>query len=98
MIRKSRLMGLIVLFLINSTISATNVNGRFVVVGTDSSHLSLLLQLNTNTGIDAMGGATIVIEFDTVSTTFKSNPIINIDYIIHNFSGGNYSQLLLPDR
>ena len=91
MIRKSRLMGLIVLFLINSTISATNVNGRFVVVGTDSSHLSLLLQLNTNTGIDAMGGATIVIEFDTVSTTFKSNPIINIDYIFHNFSGGNYS-------
>ena len=87
MIRKSMLMGLIFC----STILATNVNGRFVIVNSDSLKLSLLLQINTNTGTDAMGGATIVIEFDTTSTTFKSNPIKNTDYIIHNFSGGNYS-------
>ncbi|MDP2365613.1 MAG: T9SS type A sorting domain-containing protein, partial [Ignavibacteria bacterium] len=48
-------------------------------------------QINTNTGSDAMGGATIVIGFDTSVTTFKSNPIKNTDYIIHNFCSGNYS-------
>ena len=80
-----------VVFFLSSTIFATNVNGRFVVVSTDSSKLSLLLQINTNTGSDAMGGATIVIGFDTSATTFKSNPIKNTDYIIHNFCGGNYS-------
>ncbi len=88
---KSILIGLIVLYFFSSNVLATNVNGRFVIVNSDSLKLSLLLQINTNTGTDAMGGATIVIEFDTSSTTFKSNPIINTDYIIHNFCGGNYS-------
>ena len=87
----SKLMGLVLFLFISSTLLATNVNGRFVVVNSDSSDLSLLLQINTNTGIDAMGGATIVIEFDTSRTTFKSNPIKNTDYIFHNFCGGNYS-------
>jgi len=91
MIRRFKLLGLIFLFLLSQTTLATNVNGRFVVVSNDSSKLSLLLQINTNTGSDAMGGATIVIGFDTSSTTFKSNPIKNTDYVIHNFCGGNYS-------
>jgi hypothetical protein len=91
MIRRFKLMGLMFLFFLSQTTLATNVNGRFVVVSNDSSKLSLLLQINTNTGSDAMGGATIVIGFDTSSTKFKSNPIKNTDYVIHNFCGGNYS-------
>jgi Secretion system C-terminal sorting domain len=91
MISKLKLMGFIVVFILSSTMTATSVNGRFIVLSTDSSKLSLLLQINTNTGSDAMGGATIVIGFDTSITTFKSNPIKNTDYIIHNFCGGNYS-------
>ncbi|MBK9737111.1 MAG: hypothetical protein IPO92_20020 [Saprospiraceae bacterium] len=82
---------LLVIIFLSSTIWATNVNGRFIILNNDSSKVSLLLQINTNTGSDAMGGATIVIGFDTSTTTFKSNPIKNTDYTIHNFSGGNYS-------
>jgi hypothetical protein len=91
MIKLLKLRVLTIVFVLSSTIWATNVNGRFIVVSNDSSKLSLLLQINTNTGSDAMGGATIVIGFDTSVTTFKTNPIKNIDYIVHNFCGGNYS-------
>ena len=87
----SKLRVLVVVIFLSSTILATDVNGRFIVVSKDSSKLSLLLQINTNTGIDAMGGATIVIGFDSSVTTFKTNPIKDIDYIVHNFCGGNYS-------
>lgn len=82
---------LVVVIILSSTILGTDVNGRFIVVSNDTSKLSLLLQINTNTGIDAMGGATIVIGFDSSVTTFKTNPIKDIDYIVHNFCGGNYS-------
>ena len=79
------------LFIYTSTISATSVNGRFIIVHKDSTKLSVLLQINTNSGTDAMGGATIVIGFDTTSIYFKSNPVCNIDYLFHNFCSGSYS-------
>jgi len=81
----------IAILLFTSTISATNVNGRFVVTNTDSSKLSVLLQVNTNTGTDAMGGATIVIGFDTASIRFNSSPVKDVDYLFHNFCSGNYA-------
>jgi len=80
------------LFIANTiSTSATNVNGRFVVVSTDSSKLEVLLQINTNTGSDDMGGATIVVGFDNHTLNFSSNPQINTNYIFHNFNGGNYN-------
>lgn len=81
----------IAILLFTSTISPTNVNGRFVVTNTDSSKLSVLLQVNTNTGTDAMGGATIVFGFDTSSISFTSNPVKDVDYHFHNFCSGNYA-------
>ena len=86
-----RLMVGIAIILFTSTISPTDVNGRFVVTNTDSSKLSVLLQVNTNTGTDAMGGATIVLGFDTTSISFISSPIKDIDYLFHNFCSGNYA-------
>jgi hypothetical protein len=71
--------------------SATDVNGRFVVISTDSLKLEVLLQINTNTGSDDMGGATIVIGFNNSALGFDSNPQVNTDYIFHNFSGSNYN-------
>jgi hypothetical protein len=81
----------IAILIITSTISATNVNGRFIVTSTDSSKLSVLLQINTNTGIDSMGGATIVVGFDTSTIRFNTSPVKDVDYLFHNFCGGNYS-------
>ncbi len=83
-------MMLIICFV--STISATNVNGRFVInILPDSTKLSVLLQLNTNTGNEGMGGATIVVKFDTSNIFFKCDPVKNVDYVFHNFCGGSYS-------
>ena len=83
---------LIAIVLIACTaILATDINGRFIVKGTDNGKLEVLLQVNTNTGSDDMGGATIVIGFNNSSLNFSSNPQVNTNYIFHNFSGGNYS-------
>jgi len=49
------------------------------------------LQVNTNTGSDDLGGATVVFDFDTTAISFTNSPIKNVDYVSHNFCGGNYS-------
>ena len=81
----------IILFGFASSISSTTVNGRFTVVNMTSSKLSVLLQINTNSGTDDLGGATIVFSFDTTSICITQNPVKNVDYTYHNFCGGNYS-------
>lgn len=86
-----RLMAGIAIFCFTVTVSAATVNGRFIVTNTDSSKLIVTLQINTLTGNDALGGATIVLGFDTTVINFTSSPIKNSDYIFHNFCGGNYS-------
>lgn len=81
-----------ILFLAQTiSILATNVNGRLSVLNTDSLKLTVIIQINTNTGYDDMGGATIVLGFDHNKLNFSSNPHANCDYIFHNFSGGNYN-------
>ncbi len=70
---------------------ATTLNGRFVVVKKDSSTLSILIQINTNTGNDDMGGATFVISFNDEALNFPSDPSANKNYQFHNFNGDNYN-------
>jgi len=84
----SVIAGMLIFFA--STISPTSLNGRFVVVSSDNSKLAVQLQINTNTGTDDLGGATLVIGFDKTVLNFSSNPANQTDYIFHNFSGGNY--------
>jgi hypothetical protein len=74
-----------------SNILPASVNGRIVVVSVNNLTFSVLLQLNTNVGNEAMGGATMVIGFDTSTISYKANPVKNIDYVFHNFCDGNYS-------
>jgi hypothetical protein len=71
--------------------SPATVNGRFTILGTDSLKFTVLLQINTDSGTDYLGGSTIVFEFDTTAINFVSIPENNVDYVFHNFSGGNYS-------
>lgn len=79
-----------ILLVASNVISATEINGRFIATNTDNGKLEVLLQLNTNTGSDDMGGATIVIEFNN-ALNFNNNPQVNTHYVFHNFSFGNYS-------
>jgi hypothetical protein len=81
----------IILFLFASSVSAATINGKFTVLNATGSDFIVLLQINTNTGINDLGGATIVFGFDTTAINFTSDPIKDVDYIFHNFSGVNYS-------
>lgn len=79
------------IFIFSSLTSATYINGRFVIVGFDNSKISILLQLNTNTGTDDLGGSTVVVGFDNNLLNLPNSPQRNVDYFFHNFNGGNYS-------
>jgi hypothetical protein len=81
----------IILFCITSSVLPTTINGRFTVLNSTSSKFTVLFQVNTNTGIDDLGGATIVLGFDTTAISFTNTPVKDVDYIFHNFSDGNYS-------
>ena len=81
----------IMLFYFASSVSAATINGKFTVLDVDSSKFTVLLQINTDTGTNDLGGATIVFGFDTTFISFTENPVKNVDYIFHNFCGGNYS-------
>jgi hypothetical protein len=85
------LMAGMLMFVLASTISPTSLNGKFVILSKDNLKLTVQLQINTNTGIDDLGGATIVIGFDKTILNFSSNPVSQNDFIFHNFNGGNYS-------
>ena len=91
MIEKLKLMFCASLFWVASTISAADINGRFVVTNVDSSNLAVLIQVNTITGTNAIGGATIVFGFDTSAINMTSEPVKNTDYVFHNFSDNYYS-------
>jgi len=83
------LIGLMMLF--TSIAFPATVNGRFTVIQIDSLKLTVLFQMNTNTGTDDLGGATIVFSFDTIAVNFPTSPVNNVDYVFHNFNNGNYS-------
>jgi hypothetical protein len=84
------LLGILPL-LLTTIISPTTVNGRFTVTEINGSKVSVLLQVNTNTGTDDLGGATIVFSFDTATINFPSNPVHDVDYVFHNCCGGSYA-------
>ncbi len=52
------------------SILPTTVNGRFTIISTSNSEVTVLVQINTNTGTDDLGGATIVVSFDTNAVKF----------------------------
>lgn len=79
-----------ILYTFTTSLSAVTINGRIVALGSNNSKFSVLLQINTNTGTDDLGGATMVLRFDTTAIQIPANPVNNVDYVFHNFSGGNY--------
>ncbi len=72
------------------TASATELNGRVVVINDDGSNYKILLQLNTDTEAQKMGGATFVINYDTTLLSYSDNPENGIDFIFSNFNMGFY--------
>jgi hypothetical protein len=84
------LVGIILLCYASFILPAT-INGRFVIVSSDPAKTSVLLQINTEAGNEELGGATIVFNFNTSAISIDENPVLDVDYTFHNFSGGSYS-------
>ena len=81
----------IMLFFFTSSFTVATINGKFTVLDDDSLKFSVLLQINTNTSSAELGGATILFGFNTEAISFTNTPIKDVDYVFHNFCGGNYS-------
>ena len=83
---------LIILFvlLLLIPVSATQLNGRMVIMNNDGSNYKVLLQLNTDTESQKMGGASFVINYDTTMLNYSDNPKGGIDFIFSNFNLGFY--------
>ena len=67
------------------------VNGRILITSINNTKVSVLLQLNTTTGSEGLGGATLIVGYDTSAISINPHPVKNVDYLFHNFCGGNYS-------
>jgi hypothetical protein len=82
---------IILTLFINIELYSTTVNGRFVVLVSNGSVYSVKVQINTDTGTDDLGGATLLFNFNNTDLSFPVLPQSGVDYTYHNFSGGNYS-------
>ena len=89
--RNATIIILIYLLIHTLNLYAIDVNGKFLVNNPLNSEINVTLQINTNTGLDDLGGATIVIKFDTMAVNYSLCPTIGVDYFFCNFSGGNYN-------
>lgn len=71
-------------------INATDLNGRINVLTNDGNNYKVLLQINVDPQPAELGGATIVIDFDTTLLNFPDEPVYGIDYVFSNFTLGYY--------
>jgi len=90
-IKQNIVFVILLLLFCSSYVSPTTINGRFTILNTTSSEFTILLQINTDSGSDELGGATFVFSFDTTAISFPNNPVKYEDYTFYNFNGGNYS-------
>lgn len=70
--------------------SATQLNGRVVIINNNNSNYKILLQINTDTESQKMGGATFVLSYDTALLSYADNPENGTDFIFSNFNLGFY--------
>ncbi len=71
----------------------SQINGRFVVISSDSTNYIVKLQLNTDTSNIDLGGATLIFNFNDSDLSINMENEVKVSrssYDFHNFSGGNY--------
>jgi len=77
---------LVLLFMVlDKEIMATDLNGRISVINNDGNNFKVLFQINTNSGDRKLGGASIVIDFDSTLLYIRNEPIMGIDFIFNDF-------------
>jgi len=77
---------LVLLFMaLDRDIMATDLNGRIFVLNNDGNNFKVLFQINTDSGDRKLGGASIVIDFDSTLLYIRDEPIMGIDFIFNDF-------------
>lgn len=84
-----RTLIVLVVFLVSTT-SATDLNGKISIINNDGMNYQIVLQINTNTEPQELGGATIIINYDKSELSFPGEPEIGEDFVFYNFSQGYY--------
>ena len=75
----------LLLLVLDKEIMATDVNGRISVLNNDGNNFKVLFQINTNTADRKLGGASIVIDFDSTLLYIRDEPRMGIDFIFNDF-------------
>lgn len=78
-----------------SFLHSTTLNGRLLTQVGNDSIVEVRVQFNTDTGIDDLGGATIILNFDTTYFYYPDSPIVNLDYLFQNFWDENYDTIFI---
>ena len=73
-----------------TAVFAVELSGKVSILNNDGSNYKVLLQINTDIQSQKLGGATIVVDFDTTSISFPDNPQSGSDFIFANFNLGYY--------
>ena len=66
------------------------INGQVNILDNNGTNFKVMLQLNTDTDFSKMGGATIIINYDTTYLSFPDYPSPGTDYSFSNFNLGYY--------
>jgi len=77
---------LVLLFMaLDRDVMATDLNGRIFVLNNDGNNFKVLFQMSTDSGDRKLGGASIVIDFDTTLLSIRDEPRMGIDFIFNGF-------------
>ena len=70
---------------LDKDVMATDLNGRIFVLNNDGNNFKVLFQISTDSGDRKLGGASIVIDFDTTLLSIRDEPRTGIDFIFNDF-------------
>ena len=70
---------------LDKDVMATDLNGRIYVLNNDGNNFKVLFQISTDSGDRKLGGASIVIDFDSTLIDLRDEPRMGIDFIFNNF-------------
>jgi len=88
---KNNILILLIILFVSHINKATTVNGRFFTLTNDGTNYTVKLQINTDTGTDDLGGATIIFNFNNNDLSIPISSGVNVDpaaYTFHNFNDG----------
>jgi hypothetical protein len=90
MTKQIKILLILASVLITFKTSATDLNGRVKILWNDGILYRIMLQINTDSVPQKLGGATITLHYDQTLLGFPDEPEAGVHYSFSNFNGGVY--------